>query len=164
MSATVEHLILLIKEVENQCIVDKVANPRECDQNLISISGTIPKRASRILDALATILVSQPKSEVMAVGLQCEKLNKGSFSLWLETITYTHGQSHRWRQPGNVCRELVNGDECHHIQQQKFSRLTQQNFPCSLVVWTSLIHVLAGYLRIGLKRRNWDSLTLATVS
>lgn len=47
MSTATEHLLLLIKEIENQCKVDEAA----------------------------TILVSREKSEVITVGLQCDEPN-----------------------------------------------------------------------------------------
>ena len=111
-----EHLLLLIKEIENQCKVDEVANPRECNRDLIS--GVIPERASRILDALATILVSREKSEVIAVGLQCDEPNQRiiltvAANDRIQPRTISHAET-IW----NNLQEL--GNDCHHIQQQDF--------------------------------------------
>ena len=116
MSTTMEHLLLLIKEIENQCKVDKAANPQEPSRNLIS--GMIPQCASRILDALATILVSREKSEVIAVGLQCDEPNHKviltvAANDFVQPRTISHAET-IW----NCLQELSSG--CHHIQQQNF--------------------------------------------
>ena len=116
MFTAMEHLLLLIKEIENQCKVDEVANPQGCNRDLIG--GTIPQHASRILDALATILMSQEKSEVIAVGLQCDEPNHRviltvAANDSVQPRTISHAKT-IW----NSLQEL--GNDCHHIQQQHF--------------------------------------------
>ena len=116
MFTAMEHLLLLIKEIENQCKVDEVANPQGCNRDLIG--GTIPQHASRILDALATILMSQEKSEVIAVGLQCDEPNHRviltvAANDSVQPRTISHAKT-IW----NSLQEL--GNDCHHIQQQNF--------------------------------------------
>lgn len=136
MFTVMEHLLLLIKEIENQGKVDEVANPRECDRNLIS--GMIPQCASRILDALATILVSQEKSEVIAVGLQFDEPNHRviltvAANDCVQPRTISHAET-IW----NLLQEL--GNDCHRIQQQKFGgelAYGERNVPPEMVDLTA---------------------------
>ena len=91
MSTATEHLLLLIKEIENQCKVDEAA----------------------------TILVSREKSEVITVGLQCDEPNyrviltiAANDSIQAQTISHAETI---W----NCLQE--HGNDCHRIQQQNVS-------------------------------------------
>lgn len=69
-----EHLVGIIKESQENCDVDPVDKSSTSDGK--SVQSSAARRAARIMDALANVLVSKSQSEVVAVAAQNDEQNK----------------------------------------------------------------------------------------